>query len=111
MKLQIWDFNLGQSREPEDCSRMEAAYDTKDAASFTINSFAGRMNEACSTKAKGVKEISQVVYVCFSFLSCDLIKTLNLCYYSLSPFCEAFVLRFVLRNCWRQLLLLVNFRT
>ncbi|KAJ0233754.1 Zinc finger protein CONSTANS-LIKE 15 [Hirschfeldia incana] len=35
---QIWDFNLGQSREPEDNSRVEAAYDIKYAASFKINS-------------------------------------------------------------------------
>ncbi|KFK44677.1 hypothetical protein AALP_AA1G289100 [Arabis alpina] len=54
---QIWDFNLGQSREPEDTSRMEAAYVTKGAASFTINNFVDVMNESCSTNAKGVKEI------------------------------------------------------
>jgi len=59
---QIWDFNLGQSREPEDGSRMEAAYANKDAASFTINTFVGHMNESCSTKAKGVKDISQNDY-------------------------------------------------
>ncbi|KAJ4871788.1 Zinc finger protein CONSTANS-LIKE 15 [Raphanus sativus] len=55
---QIWDFNLGQSREPEDTSRVEAAaYDIKDAASFKI-----KKNDTCSTKAKGVKEICQDDY-------------------------------------------------
>ncbi|CAF2252837.1 unnamed protein product [Brassica rapa] len=60
---QIWDFKLGQSREPEDSSRMKAAYVTKDAASFKINSFVEvKKNDTCSTKAKGVKEIFQDDY-------------------------------------------------
>ncbi|KAF8055028.1 hypothetical protein N665_1305s0015 [Sinapis alba] len=59
---QIWDFNLGQSREPEDSSRMKAAYVTKDAASFKINSFVEVKNDTCCTKAKGVKEFCQNDY-------------------------------------------------
>ena len=55
---------MGQSREPEDSSRMKAAYVTKDAASFKINSFVEvKKNDTCSTKAKGVKEIFQVKYL------------------------------------------------
>ncbi|CAH2034122.1 unnamed protein product [Thlaspi arvense] len=54
---QIWDFNLGQSRGPEDNGQMKAEYATKDAASFTINNFVELTNDTCSTKAKGVKEI------------------------------------------------------
>ncbi|KAL1217376.1 Zinc finger protein CONSTANS-LIKE 15 [Cardamine amara subsp. amara] len=59
---QIWDFNLGQSRGPEDTSRMEAAYETKGAASFTIKNFVDHINETCSTKAKGIKEICKDEY-------------------------------------------------
>ncbi|ESQ34057.1 hypothetical protein EUTSA_v10007673mg [Eutrema salsugineum] len=59
---QIWDFNLGQSRIPEETSRAEAAYVTKDAASFTINNFVDLMNDTCSTKPKVVKEICQGDY-------------------------------------------------
>ncbi|CAH8349613.1 unnamed protein product [Eruca vesicaria subsp. sativa] len=60
---QIWDFNLGQSREPEDSSRREAAYVAKDAASFKLNSFVEvKKNDTCSTKAKGVKDICQDDY-------------------------------------------------
>ncbi|KAJ0257926.1 Zinc finger protein CONSTANS-LIKE 15 [Hirschfeldia incana] len=43
---QIWDFNLGQSREPEDTG-----------AAFKVNSFIKLLND--STKAKGAKEICQ----------------------------------------------------
>ncbi|CAF1972187.1 BnaCnng51750D [Brassica napus] len=50
---QIWDFNLGQSRDTKD------AYVTKDDKSFTINSFVDLMNDTCSTKPKGVKQICQ----------------------------------------------------
>nr|UOF76522.1 CONSTANS-like protein [Olimarabidopsis pumila] len=53
---QIWDFNLGQSRGSKDTSRMEAAYETKCAASFTINNFVDHINETCSTNTKGVKD-------------------------------------------------------
>lgn len=81
VNLQIWDFNLGQSRGPEDTGRMEAAYVTKGAASFTINNFFDVMNETCSTNAKGVKEICKVIVLinlrCFSIYS--------LTYYSLRP--------------------------
>ncbi|AAG26959.1 CONSTANS family zinc finger protein, putative [Arabidopsis thaliana] len=60
---QIWDFNLGQSRGPEDTSRVEAAYVGKGAASsFTINNFVDHMNETCSTNVKGVKEIKKDDY-------------------------------------------------
>ncbi|XP_019095219.1 PREDICTED: zinc finger protein CONSTANS-LIKE 15-like [Camelina sativa] len=59
---QIWDFNLGQSRGPEDTSRMEAAYVAKGAASFTINNFVDNMNETCSTNVKGVKRICKDDY-------------------------------------------------
>ncbi|CDY68819.1 BnaAnng28480D [Brassica napus] len=60
---QIWDFNLGQSREPEDTIRTEAAACvTKDAASFKVNSIVKLLNDACSTKAKRVKEIFQDGY-------------------------------------------------
>ncbi|KAL0698770.1 hypothetical protein Bca4012_054892 [Brassica carinata] len=59
---QIWDFNLGRSREPEDSSRIEAAYATKDAAEFKINSFVEVKNDICPTKVKGVKEICQDDY-------------------------------------------------
>ncbi|CAN7094012.1 unnamed protein product [Brassica rapa subsp. narinosa] len=60
---QIWDFNLGQSREPEDTIRTEAAECvTKDAASFKVNSIVKLLNDACSTKAKRVKEIFQDGY-------------------------------------------------
>ncbi|KAG2269722.1 hypothetical protein Bca4012_062735 [Brassica carinata] len=51
----IWDFNLGQSREPEDTSRT-------DPASFKVNSFVDFLNDTCSSKAKGVKEICQDDY-------------------------------------------------
>lgn len=61
MNSQIWDFNLGQSRGPEDTSRMDAAYETKGAASFTINNFVNHINETCTTKAKGVKESCKVI--------------------------------------------------
>ncbi|XP_048592605.1 zinc finger protein CONSTANS-LIKE 15 [Brassica napus] len=53
---QIWDFNLGQSRDTKD------AYVTKDDKSFTINSFVDLMNDTCSTKPKGVKQICQDDY-------------------------------------------------
>ncbi|CAH8299387.1 unnamed protein product [Eruca vesicaria subsp. sativa] len=55
---QIWDFNLGQSRDTR-----EDGYATKDAKSFTINSFVDLMNDTCSTKPKGgVKQICQDDY-------------------------------------------------
>ena len=54
--MQIWDFNLGQSRDTKD------AYVTKDDKSFTINSFVDLMNDTCSTKPKGVKQICQVTF-------------------------------------------------
>ncbi|KAG2320747.1 hypothetical protein Bca4012_056217 [Brassica carinata] len=50
---QIWDFNLGQSRDTNV---------TKDAKSFTINSFVDLMNDTCSTKPKGAKQICQDDY-------------------------------------------------
>ncbi|CDY48428.1 BnaCnng16410D [Brassica napus] len=60
---QIWDFNLEQSREPQDTIRTEAAACvTKDAASFKVNSIVKLLNDACSTKAKRVKEIFQDDY-------------------------------------------------
>ncbi|KAH0878684.1 hypothetical protein HID58_066078 [Brassica napus] len=63
VNLQIWDFNLEQSREPQDTIRTEAAACvTKDAASFKVNSIVKLLNDACSTKAKRVKEIFQDDY-------------------------------------------------
>ncbi|XP_010499298.1 PREDICTED: zinc finger protein CONSTANS-LIKE 15 [Camelina sativa] len=59
---QIWDFNLGQLRGPEDTSQMEAAYLAKGAASFAINNFVDNMNETCSTNVKGVKRICKDDY-------------------------------------------------
>jgi len=68
---------LGQSRGPEDTSRVEAAYVGKGAASsFTINNFVDHMNETCSTNVKGVKEIKKViVLINLSHLSRVVFKT------------------------------------
>lgn len=60
VNLQIWDFNLGRSRGPEDTSGMEAAYVTNGAASFTIKNLVDHGNRTCPTNTKGVKEICKV---------------------------------------------------